>query len=318
MDKGKFVISIDTELSWGTFDHGGHIRYRRNFENVRTVVDSLLDLFHKYRVSATWAVVGHLFLDSCKSENGKKHPEMPHPKHSWYPKDWYSLDPCTSLKKDPLWYGRDIVEKIRSASPQQEIGSHSFSHAIFSDSGCGPEVADAEFSRCQELAKELGIQLTSFVFPRNEVGHLDLLVKNGFQVYRGIDDAWFYEFQNPLLRKAGHFADDLFAVTPRCVKPYKVSEGLTNLPGSMLYRAMDGVRTLIPVWCRVRKGKRGLDRAAREQKVFHLWFHTFNLGYRTAELINGLEQILSHADTLRKEGKLEIASMNQAVNGQIK
>lgn len=311
MDRGTFIVSIDVELSWGTFDYGGHRRYENHFRNVRAVVGRLLTLFRRYEISATWAVVGHLFLDSCKPVNGRKHPEMPRPTHRWFQEDWYFYDPCTTLEEDPLWYGKDIVERIRSAEPAQEIGSHSFSHVIFSDPGCSPELADAEFARCRELGRDSQINVTSFVFPRNETGHLSLLRKNGFTAFRGKDESWFYDLRNPLLQKAGHFLDDLLALTPRCVEPTEPIPGLLNVPGSMLYRALDGVRGMIPVRCRVRKGRRGLDRAAREKKIFHLWFHTFNLGYRTEEMVGGLEKILRHAVALRDEGKLDILPMGR-------
>jgi hypothetical protein len=57
---------------------------------------------------ATWAIVGHLFLDHCEKEDGIPHKDMPR-----FTDGWYSCDPCTGIHKDPLYYGRDIIEKIR-------------------------------------------------------------------------------------------------------------------------------------------------------------------------------------------------------------
>ncbi|MDP2942084.1 MAG: hypothetical protein Q8O36_01005, partial [Candidatus Omnitrophota bacterium] len=74
--QGIFVISIDTELAWGTFDHGGHIKYNEAYKRYRSIVSKILELFSKYEIRATWAIVGHLFLDACTKESGRLHPDI--------------------------------------------------------------------------------------------------------------------------------------------------------------------------------------------------------------------------------------------------
>jgi peptidoglycan/xylan/chitin deacetylase (PgdA/CDA1 family) len=106
-------------------------------KNVRGCIDTLLNLFEQHKIPATWAVVGHLFLDHCEKEDGIPHKDMPRSKE-----DWYSSDPCTDIKRDPLYYGKDIVEKILSNRIEHEISYHSFSHVAFSE--CSKEVAEAE------------------------------------------------------------------------------------------------------------------------------------------------------------------------------
>lgn len=61
--KGTFVLSLDTELAWGTFDLGGAKRYRRHFEVTRERIEKLLNILEQYNISATWAFVGHLLLE---------------------------------------------------------------------------------------------------------------------------------------------------------------------------------------------------------------------------------------------------------------
>lgn len=95
MSKGIFCISLDTELLWGRKD----LNWKSFIDQAgrtRLVVQRLLELFSKYKVPATWAVVGKLFEDG--------------------PKDG--------------WHGKDIIEMIKRA-PFQEIGSHSYSHEVF-------------------------------------------------------------------------------------------------------------------------------------------------------------------------------------------
>jgi hypothetical protein len=54
----------------------------------------------------------------------------------------------------------------------------------------------------------------------------------------------------------------------------------------------------------VRKSKLGLERAARQQAIFHLWFHPFNLASDPEGLLQGLEEVFKHVSKLREAGKL--------------
>ena len=65
LSRGVFTISIDTEFAWGTFDLPEAMTYRKLEARSREVITRLLGLFETYNIEATWAVVGHLFLESC-------------------------------------------------------------------------------------------------------------------------------------------------------------------------------------------------------------------------------------------------------------
>lgn len=66
---------------------------------------------------------------------------------------------------------------------------------------------------------------------------------------------------------------------------------------------------MIPMASRVRKARRGLDRAVKEGKVFHLWFHPFNLCTDRPGMTAALREILSSAANLRDRGLLKIMTM---------
>jgi hypothetical protein len=83
------------------------------------------------------------------------------------------------------------MDKIRLCAVPQEIGSHSFSHAIFGDPGCSRETARSELAACVRLAREMGIEMCSFAFPRNQVGHLDVVRDFGFTCYLGRETYWY-------------------------------------------------------------------------------------------------------------------------------
>ena len=309
--KGTFVISIDVEMAWGTFDVGGLKKHERDFEKVREVITRLLEVFQHYQTPVTWAIVGHLFLDSCRPENGIAHPDMPRPSYPWFPADWYSLDPCTNYKKDPIWYGKDIVELIRSNNVNHEIACHSFSHVDFGHKGCSEEIARKEIQKCVQLADNIGLQMKSFVFPKNKTGHLDILKENGFNVYRGKDKWWSDRFKRPLLNNIAQFAEEFFCLPPRCHLPAEVLPGLWELPGSMLFRSLNGPMALIPLSWRPRRALMGLHRAVAKREVFQLWFHPWHIANGLDKLINSLSIILKEASRLRELGMLEVVTLSE-------
>jgi peptidoglycan/xylan/chitin deacetylase (PgdA/CDA1 family) len=146
----------------------------------RGTIRVLLSLFEKYKIEATWAVVGHLFLDHYQKENGIPHRDMARSRD-----DWYSPDPCSNIQKDPLFYGKDIIEDIMLSRIKHDIGYHSFSHVTFSE--CSRAVAEAEIEAGLKASAGFGLKLVSFVFPYNKIGHLDVLKQKGFTIYRSQD-----------------------------------------------------------------------------------------------------------------------------------
>src|SRR4051794_8668777 len=105
LPSGIFTISLDFELIWGTLDKPKHTRFRRLCTIEREeVIDRLLGLFAEYKINATWCTVGHLFLDG-KQVSGYEQPGIP-----------------SSEADAPIFYGRDLIQKIRDCAVPQEIG----------------------------------------------------------------------------------------------------------------------------------------------------------------------------------------------------
>lgn len=315
LDRGVFTISIDFELIWGTLDLFGPDRFRKLCETERSdVISRLLDLFIEFDVSATWAVLGHLFLDRCEAVSGLTHPEIVRPHHAWCDKDWFAEDRGGSEDDKSIFLGRSLVEKIRDCEVEQEIGSHSFSHVIFGDAGCSREAAESEIAACIRAARELGIELRSFVFPRNSIGHLDVLRENGFICYRGSEPHWYENASVPeKIRRLARIWEVMTAAEPPVVLPEEITNGFWNVPGSMIYFPMHGFRRYIPVSLRVKRAIKGLNAAARRRRIFHLWFHPTNLADQMEPMFDGLRAILEHASRLRERGEIEVLSMRAMI-----
>jgi hypothetical protein len=289
LQSGIFTVSLDFELIWGTLDKSKHTRFRRLCAIEREeVIGRLLALFSEYGISATWCTVGHLFLDRSY-DNGKS---------------------CTDVDA-PIFYGRDLIEMIRNCAVPQEIGSHTFTHKIFDDPACTRSVAEEELSASIKAAQAIGLNMTSFAFPRNCVNHVDLLPKHGFTAFRGRDRQWYADTsQRRWFHRVGHLLDMFCATAPSPVLPVWHEAGIWEIPGSMLYTPSHGLRRVLPARARVHRARKGLRAAAAQKKIFHLWFHPTDVVVRKEAMLDGLRQILEYASELREAGRLSILPMS--------
>jgi len=319
LNRGVFTIGLDFEMIWGTQDLFGPERFRGACEIERAcVIDRLLDLLVEYQLPATWFVVGHLLLDHCDSGSGSKHPEIVRPSHSWMSKDWFEHDPGGFEKDGSVFLGRSLVEKILQCPVPQEIGCHSFSHVVFGDPGCSRATAVSEVAACVRLASAMGIKLRSFAFPRNKVGHLDVLSQYGFAWYRGPEpEARFLRYWPDGARRLANLLRVIVASEPPVSLPQKTELGLWVIPGSMVYFPMHGLRRYIPVRLRIKRTIKGLDAAVKHKRNFHLWLHPTNLADQIEPMFGGLRSVAEHACLLRELGQLDILPMGSIVPAQL-
>lgn len=308
------VISIDTELAWGLAhrrdggEQGGAASHR--FDGEREVIQRLLQLFEDYEVPATWAVVGHLFLEECSAgDDGRPHPEVVRPDYRWLDGDWFDIDPCSDVTAAPYLYGPDIVRQIKACSVPQEIASHSFSHMIMDDPGCVRGVLSSELEASRAAAENHGVELRSFVYPRNAIAHLDQLAADGFTAYRGGRPAPPFVGRPAWQRRALAFVDRVRPLRGSAVWP-TVEGGLVNVAQTYLF-APDVKGRLLPprLWARFPVAR--VRQAANERSLCHLWFHPYNITASPDRAFAALEVICRAMVRERERGRLDLLTMAQ-------
>jgi len=216
-----------------------------------------------------------------------------------FKKDWYSFDPCSDIHQAPLYYGKDIVEKILSNPVKHEIGLHSFSHVPFSE--CSREVAEAEVKEGVRLAKQFGINLESFVFPENKIGHIDVLKEQGFKIYRGRDVVRSNPKQRFLQRKLNGAMDIMM---PRMAEPIQ-RDGMWEIPSAGMFSEIPQIPSGLLL-----RGRLGLARAIHQNKVFHIWLHPHSL-LAQPSLAGHLDQFLKLVSKRREQGKIQVMTMGE-------
>ena len=76
-----------------------------------------------------------------------------------------------------------IINPILESSTQHEIAAHGYSHKVFT--ALSELEAENELRMISAGMKKFGITPKSFVFPKNEVSHLQLLERFGYLSFRG-------------------------------------------------------------------------------------------------------------------------------------
>jgi hypothetical protein len=260
---------------------------------LRECINFLIKILEEHQVPATWAIVGHLAIDPSNKCIQQGNLLWGHESRLTKP---HVFDVCAHTYDNSLLYlEKDIFEKILLSGAGHEIGYHSFSHAIFSR--ISKKAADLEMRAGVEVANQLKISFKSFIFPQNEIGHIDLLKRYGFLIYRG-ETLRYCENRAHMLNKFNGMIDEI--VAPPLMPEWK--DGIWELPSSMQFCDPKYPFTLFP------RAKLGLWRAMRSNMVFHIWMHPWDL-LRYGALSQDFERFIVYVSKKRNEGKIEVMTM---------
>lgn len=309
INKGILTISIDVELAWGIYDKPITPKHRLAIQQERKAIGEIIALFNKYKINATWAVVGHLLSDECKGRDGIWHPEFERPIIPSKIHDWFFQHPEEGM--DPIWYGRDILEKIKNASPPQEIASHSFCHIPYNEDKTSPQAVITDIEEAKHIHQIYNLPFKVFIFPRNIVGFKKLLARKGIVVYRGKTKRWYDSIPVASFRRLMNLVYFILSINPPAVEVTVDDTDMVNVPDSMLLIGRNGIRRLIPVENLIKMGIAGLNRAAATGRIFHLWFHPQNFIVDMKGQLYILENILKHAQNLRNRERLQILTLEE-------
>jgi peptidoglycan/xylan/chitin deacetylase (PgdA/CDA1 family) len=314
-DFGALVISLDFELHWGVRDKcAPDGPYRENLLGARQAIPRILDLFEEFEIAATWATVGLLFAET-RQEREKYSPNV-RPIYEDSRLDPYSEPTGQSEGDDPLHYALSLVEEIRSRA-RQEIATHTFSHYYCLEPGETRDAFAADLRSAVGIARAHGINVRSIVFPRNQFRpeYEELLGDAGIVCYRGNETNWMY-------RPRSRGGETLAVRGPRLLDHYislsgsKVvrwaevaqSNGLCNVRSSMFLRPYSERRRGLES-ARLRRITGGIQEAAEQRGIFHLWWHPHNFGAHTEQNLAFLRSVLEVFAGFRRTHGMQSLSM---------
>ncbi|MFX0126324.1 MAG: polysaccharide deacetylase family protein [Candidatus Hodarchaeota archaeon] len=150
-----------------------------------------------------------------------------------------------------------ILDLLMESPIKHDIGSHGYFHMPFPN--LSSSEAEKELYRTSMGMRKFGITPRSFVFPKNQAAHLDLLEKYGYKCYRGSSN-----FLN----------DDMYV---------EKHGQLYNIhPSFYLGHSMN------PIFL-----KGIIDISVKNRLPFHVWFHPWNFGKTKESIQRSISKVFS-------------------------
>jgi hypothetical protein len=295
---GYFIVSLDCEGKWGFADHitAHHDAYLTD-ANLLMAYRKLLALFARYEVSVTFAfVMAFTLSDAERATLADLLRDVVVERQNW-------LRYYRAAERDGRsdgWFCPRALDEVRM-HPEHEVGCHGFCHAPLAEAGIAPDDAAMELAAASAVAAMKGLELRTFVYPRNQIGYRALLCKHGYVGYRETLNR-----RRGVLGRAESIASE-FNVFARSQPMLEEAEGLCRIPPGYFFNWRAGVRAKVPMAVTLRRWASILRHAADRHEVAHLWFHPHNIidGPETFEV---LENVLQDATSLRAQNRLEFVT----------
>ena len=308
---GTMIVSLDFELFWGLLEEMNLEDYRQNILGGRAAIPRLLNLFEKYDIHATWATVGFLFARNYE----QLQQYFPEQKPSYSEKGLSPYDYFEKIRPEDedCFFAPDLIRQV-AHTPGQEIGSHTFSHFYCRKKGQTVEQFAEDLKAAKRIAADQGYDLTSIILPRNhcEPEYTAVFRELGFTAYRDEEDDWIHEKIKffPLLR-VFRLLDVYFPLTGQGVHKPRKELGVWNFVGSGMFKPIRPALRMFEKQ-KMNRIKARMRKAAREDLVFHLWWHPHNIGIMTDEYLAQLEEIFRYYQELKAQYGMESLNMKEA------
>jgi hypothetical protein len=327
--KGIFTISLDFELHWGGFEkwplernvNSGGIDYRQYFRSTRLLIPEMLELFQAHGVHVTWATVGMLFHRSKNELLGNAPRQRPNYKVAALSAYHYIENQGIGENEleDPFHFAPSLIEKIME-TPNQELSTHTFAHFYCNEEGQTAEDFRADLKAAQRAAHTYGRALRSLVFPRNQFNdqYLKVCFEEGITSVRSNPLDWFWNIKSTeresTWKRLNRGLDAYFPVGKRNtyrIDAIRAREGYpVCIPASRLLRPFNP-RELILNKFKIDRIKSEMTRAAKNDEVYHLWWHPHNFGLYPSQSMEGLKNILDHYAYCKKTWDMQSLSMGE-------
>ncbi|MEM7782798.1 MAG: hypothetical protein AAF623_05550 [Planctomycetota bacterium] len=299
---GKFIVSLDCEGMWGMADQPHQSRQFVTQKNLADVYQKLIDLFAEYEIPATFAFVGMFVLN-------EKERQYFEPKLGALPyrgQDWLTnFKKARAEEKLDGWFFAEALDMVNSTKVH-EIGTHGFTHIPFDGPDTPKSLYEQELSLVSELGKMKQVSFNTIVFPRNRLGHLDLMDQFGVKGYREL-----LKSGGPALRLLRELN-----VFEKSQTPQDSSDSPVRIPSGYFLNWRHGGRKRIPQAVTIARWNSILGDAAKKSGVAHLWTHPHNF-ISAPSTFSVLEQIIKKVAQLRDSQALQVQTQQDYVAAQL-
>ena len=262
----RFILSFDCEGKWGMADdpamasddpiHG---------DSLSKAYTQIFEILEKHKIPATFALVG-LFAGGYEQyvdSRGELLESEPH-------RNWLQVpERSFAAGHHDGWFYPELVNQIK-ARGNHEIASHSFTHLPLHDEGVTEDSFSTEMKFVHQWKEKNSIELSTFIYPRNQIKFLDQLNDFNYAGYRQCD------IQNSAYANRFRILQDECNIGRKSDTHSLSAKPIAIPPGTFL-NWRRGPRRVIPKWVTLKRWSNVLDHAVASGGVAHLWMHPHNL-----------------------------------------
>lgn len=308
MKNGIFCISLDFELHWGCIETKRVMNEnaQQYFYNTRKAIPEMLSLFKSHDIHVTWAIVGMLFNKNTSEWNDNIPKVIPtYLKKEVCSYEWINQHGFIH-NEDPFHFAPGLIEQIKN-TPNQEIGTHTYSHYFCLEPGQTKEQFRADLEVAIELASSQGLKLDSLVFPRNQFNedYLSVCKELSISSVRSNPNVWYWSPASSagLLTKIFRSGDAYLQFDKDKSIPLnklKIDSNPMLLPASRLYRPWKPDFKFQNRW-KLKRIINEMTSAAKKGNYYHIWWHPHNFGNHPEQCLQELKVILNHFQYLKEK-----------------
>ena len=315
---GTLVISLDFELFWGLagWNEEKILAYKPRIEGAVGALEQIIALFEKYNIKSTIGYVsGIQYRDEIDFMNA-----APTLRPSYDNCLFSSYGLLLSLLKtgkieNELLFRPDVIKKL-SENPLIELASHTYSHYYALESGqtISQFKVDIMTAKQENLKKE--INTTSIIFPRNQIpyDYQETCVESGFTHFRGNEESFLYRSEKtPPKLNAKRFLrllDTYINLTGHHTYKEAKRGVMIDVTASRFLRPYSpSLSFLEPL--KLRRIKNDMLAAAKNGKIYHLWWHPHNFGLYTEQNILQLDIICNWFCKLKNKYGMKSSFMRE-------
>lgn len=296
--KARFILSFDCEGKWGMADDPAMATTNQIGDNsLAQAYGRIFEVLDDYEIPATFALVG-VFAGVYEEYVQSREQLLESKPH----REWLRI-PEQSFASGVMdgWFYPGLVEKIRSKGIH-EIASHSYSHLPLHNREVTKDSFLTELNYVQQWTDKNSLNLSTFIYPRNQIRYQEELKSYEYLGYRQCD------VQNTAYANRLKILQDECNIRKKS-DLHAVNNQLVAIPAGTFLNWRNGPRRVIPEQLTLKRWSNMLRHATVSGGVAHLWLHPHNLV--TAKGQDQLfERAISMVATMRNAG--QIAPVTQA------
>lgn len=312
--QGKFIISLDFELIWGIFDIVDYKAKKQYLRQTREVIPEILKLFLEYEIHATWATVGMLFNENWEEWEGNIPSEIPNYKNKSLSAYRFGEN-IKSKTTEEFCFAPDLIKLIFETTGQ-EVATHTYSHYYCMAEGQTARNFDQDLAKAGFMAKKMKMDLKSLIFPRNQINpeYLHICKEHGIENVRSNPSSWYWKnnLSEAFTTKISRSGDAYLPLGHKTYPPGDLikKEGLPlEQKSSRFLRPVEGNNVMRKL--KLNRIKREITRAAKNNEVYHLWWHPHNFGEQPEKSLSDLQVILKHFKHCNEKYNFQSATMEK-------